>query len=151
FPLPSGAISNPFRITTGPDGNLWFTERDAGQIGQITTAGVLHEFPLSGGGKSPEGITTHPDGNLWFTEAGADQIGRIPPSTTAITEYGTGITPGAAPHAIVTQANSLWFTEKAASNIGRLSPDRSSTTVITSASPSAFGDPVTFTATVAGS
>ncbi len=32
-------------ITTGPDGALWFTEL-IDQIGRITTAGVITEFPI---------------------------------------------------------------------------------------------------------
>ncbi len=35
LPIPT-ANSSPFGITTGPDGNLWFTESSAGQIGRIT-------------------------------------------------------------------------------------------------------------------
>ena len=42
-PPASTADSEPFGITAGPDGNLWFTERRNG-IGRITTAGVVTEF-----------------------------------------------------------------------------------------------------------
>ena len=66
----------PSRITSGPDGNLWFTEAGSpGGIGRITTAGVVTEF-LGGGtpgftaDRVPTGITTGADGNLWFTETG---------------------------------------------------------------------------------
>ena len=34
FSVPSGS---PVGITAGPDGNLWFTELLAGEIGRITT------------------------------------------------------------------------------------------------------------------
>ena len=37
FPVPT-AGSSPFGITTGPDGNLWFTENSANQIGRLTLA-----------------------------------------------------------------------------------------------------------------
>ena len=33
-------------ITTGPDGNLWFTEFGAGKIGRITPSGSITEFPI---------------------------------------------------------------------------------------------------------
>src|SRR5262245_66477187 len=68
FPVPA-AVSNPFGITRGPDGNLWFTESLAGRIGRITPAGVVTEF--SAGitpGSQPAEITAGPDGNPWFTE-----------------------------------------------------------------------------------
>ena len=35
--------ADPFGITAGPDGNLWFTE-SAGRIGRITPSGVVTEF-----------------------------------------------------------------------------------------------------------
>ena len=43
YPVPT-PNSVPTEITSGPDGNLWFTERNAGKIGRITTAGVITEF-----------------------------------------------------------------------------------------------------------
>lgn len=39
FPVPT-AQSGPFGITVGPDGNLWFTENQANQIGQIPPGGA---------------------------------------------------------------------------------------------------------------
>ena len=36
FPVPT-AGSNPWGITAGPDGNLWFTEGNSNQIGRITS------------------------------------------------------------------------------------------------------------------
>jgi DNA-binding beta-propeller fold protein YncE len=113
-------------ITTGPDGNLWFTET-VGNIGRITPTGTISEFPvpfLS----LPIGITTGPDGNLWFIEAltttGSSNIGRITPAGT-ITAFPlpggreiSGITAG--------PDGNLWFTELSVFNsgdkIGRISP-----------------------------
>ena len=36
----------PDRITTGPDGNLWFTEPFNNKIGRVTLSGVITEFAL---------------------------------------------------------------------------------------------------------
>jgi streptogramin lyase len=49
FALP-GQGSQPYRITSGPDGNLWFTEYQGNKIGRITPAGQITEFavPTSG-------------------------------------------------------------------------------------------------------
>src|SRR5260370_40489576 len=44
YPVPSGGSSED--ITTGPDGNVWFTEIAGNKIGKITPAGVITEFPL---------------------------------------------------------------------------------------------------------
>jgi virginiamycin B lyase len=40
FPLPTDGSdgSRPRSIAAGPDGNLWFTEELAGEIGRITTS-----------------------------------------------------------------------------------------------------------------
>jgi len=112
--------SNPWAITAGPDGNLWFTESGVGsKIGRITTAGVLTEFPIPTALSKPTGITAGPDGNLWFTEYYGNKIGRI---TTAgvITEFPiptplsepTGITAG--------PDGNLWVTENYGNKIGRI-------------------------------
>lgn len=80
-----GYACNPTGITTGPDGNLWFTEATGNQIGRMTPAGSVQEFPLpttchnNGSRCDPEGITSGPDGALWFAEAAGNQIGRLSP------------------------------------------------------------------------
>ena len=48
-------------ITTGPDGNLWFS--DSQNIVQMTTAGIATYFPFGG---LTDGPTSCPDGNLWL-------------------------------------------------------------------------------------
>ena len=40
FPVPT-ASSQPSRIASGPDGNLWFTELTGNQIDRITPAGTI--------------------------------------------------------------------------------------------------------------
>src|ERR1700730_2683445 len=72
------AGSYPFGITTGPDGNLWFTEEIGNRIGRITPLGVVTQFSAGiTAGAGPAGITTGPDGNLWFTEVGGDRHRRV--------------------------------------------------------------------------
>jgi virginiamycin B lyase len=113
--------SAPFWITTGPDGNLWFTEKDANKIGRMTPAGVVTgEFPvLTPDPEGPRIITSGPDGNLWFTEEGADKIGQITPSGT-VTEFQVP-TPAATLGGITTGPDgALWFTEITANKIGRI-------------------------------
>ncbi|HLI56184.1 MAG TPA: hypothetical protein VKY26_04020, partial [Actinomycetota bacterium] len=62
------ASSDVVGITTGPDGNLWFTDSGASRIGTITTSGSgLNEFPTNTPNATPEDIVST-GGNLWFTE-----------------------------------------------------------------------------------
>jgi len=78
IPTPS---ANPNRITTGPDGNLWFTELGtfvapgAPKIGRMTPNGHFRQFAIPAGHSRAFDITTGPDGALWFTQTG--EIGRI--------------------------------------------------------------------------
>ncbi len=97
-----GVPNQPWGITTGPDGNLWFTEYgDPGAIGRLNPAthGVTEFRPGLTSNSRPTAITAGPDGNLWFTEtANPGRIGRITPTGT-ITEYTTGLTPNSDPDA----------------------------------------------------
>ena len=70
-------------ITTGPDGALWFTEVNCGQIGRMTTGGLVTDFEIPSVKSRPLGIASGPDGALWFTEAWANKIGRISPNAQA--------------------------------------------------------------------
>jgi virginiamycin B lyase len=113
-------------ITRGPDGALWFTEGSAHQIGQMTPAGSLREFPLAEG-VFLDAITSGSDGALWFTLDG--HLGRIMPTTGVVTEYPlptayvgantvghTGITRG--------PDGAIWFTWGGSrdNGIGRVTP-----------------------------
>src|SRR4051794_32377977 len=56
FSPASGA--QPFNITVGPDGNLWFTElNNPKQIAKITTSGVITEFSVPTAASRPYHIT----------------------------------------------------------------------------------------------
>src|SRR5215470_6575495 len=44
FNIPTTVTSDPFSVTAGPDGALWFTERFANKIGRIDTSGNITEF-----------------------------------------------------------------------------------------------------------
>jgi streptogramin lyase len=61
-----------FHITTGPDGNLWFTDLD--RVGRMTPTGDSQEFVMPG---SINGIAGGPDGNLWITDQTNNIVGRV--------------------------------------------------------------------------
>ena len=111
-------FSEPYGITAGPDGNLWFTEYATSKIGKMTPAGVITEYTLAPTAY-PAGITLGPDGNLWFAESQDDKIGKITPSGV-ITEYPIP-TPGVTPYGITAGPDgNIWFTEWGALNIGKI-------------------------------
>jgi streptogramin lyase len=72
----------PQGITTGPDGNPWFTESavassvppflpaQPGNLGQINpTTHTITELPIPSLGSAPSAMTAGPEGNVWFTES----------------------------------------------------------------------------------
>src|SRR5260370_17068318 len=67
----------PGSITSGPDGNLWFTEimtdqngtPKASKIERITPTVTFSEFSLSSPNTPATPIITEPNANPWFTEA----------------------------------------------------------------------------------
>jgi len=87
------ADAHPFGITAGPDGNVWFTEKNVGKIGRIAPGApnAIDEFS-SGAGSAPEGITTGPDGNLWFTDG--NKVGKMTPAGVPTIYNGFGIIGG---------------------------------------------------------
>jgi virginiamycin B lyase len=127
FPIP-GQSADSFswngsaHITTGPDGNLWFTDSGNNQIDRVTPQGQITPFTLPGSDDpSPDGIVAGPDGNLWFTESGVDRIGRISPTGT-ITEFETP-TADSNPTAIAVGSDgNLWFAESGTNDIGKITP-----------------------------
>jgi len=123
-------------ITTGPDGNLWFTlgafPRPSSSrppfygaaIARVTPAGEVTVFPLADESSGPNGIITGPDGNLWFAEFHAQKIGRSTP-TGQITEFPlpSGIPQDAGPHEITAGPDgNLWFTIPGANKVARITP-----------------------------
>lgn len=135
YALPRG--SEPFRITSGPAGDLWFSEEGTEKIGRITPAGVITEYALE---HDPVGVAAGPDGNLWFADLSDSKIGRITTSGT-ITEYPLpsesepdGITAG--------PDGNLWFTDSLTSKVGKIT----TTGQITEYALPKGSDPVTITA-----
>jgi virginiamycin B lyase len=111
FPTPT-ALSGPWMITPGPDGNLWFTERgtvtnDVHKIARATLPGQITEFDLPDGSQ-PWGITAGPDGALWFTDFSAQMIGRITTDGT-VSEFPLAMA-GAPVSIIAGPDGNLWFT-----------------------------------------
>ena len=84
--FPATTSSRGESITAGADGNVWFNEDLVGPstvIGQMTPAGTLTEFPITGDANY---LLAGPDGAIWFSDDVNNAIGRISTSG-AITEY----------------------------------------------------------------
>jgi RHS repeat-associated protein len=104
----------PWGITAGPDGNLWFANLLASKIGKITTAGAITEYAA---GTFPCGIATGSDKNLWFTGCLSTKISKM---TTAgvVTPY--TVPTGAAWGITAGPDERLWYTNYSANKIGKI-------------------------------
>jgi streptogramin lyase len=119
FPLPGGTARD---ITSGPDGNLWYTNFTANKVGKLVPAtAVATEFFAPG---NPTNITTADANSLWYTQGSGNAIARI--ATTGATPTHTALPQ--------TQANSTnaitrggdgngWFTEGTAGRVGFITPN----------------------------
>ncbi|HXB64004.1 MAG TPA: S8 family serine peptidase [Solirubrobacteraceae bacterium] len=112
--------SGPYRgITTGPDGNLWFTDAFSSKIGKVTTSGTITEYALPKG-SYPYGIAAGPEDSLWFAERESSKIGKI---TTAgkVTEYSLPL--GSEPSGITEGPDgNMWFTDTWFGKVGKITP-----------------------------
>jgi len=110
--------TNPSFITTGPDGNLWFTGNNV--IGRMETRGkhTVTIFPVPLAQSILVGITTGPDGNMWFTDY-FGHVGRIlTHGSNTITIFNT---PGTGAQQIIAGPDgALWFGEYDTGRIGRI-------------------------------
>jgi streptogramin lyase len=134
FSVPNPGVSVA-AITTGPDGNLWFTETDGpdpaqhkiGRKSALNAADIV-EFPAGATASSLGGIVAGTDGNLWFAKTSANQIARFNIATQEVTEFPLP-TADAQPLGMVTGPDGkIWFTEFNAGRIGRIDPATSAVT-----------------------
>ena len=140
FPIPTSG-SGPQDIAAGPDGNLWFTEQAANQIGRITTTGIVADFPIPTANSLPQGIAAGPDGNLWFTEQAANQIARMTTSGV-VTEFVIPTTNSNPWYIAAGPDGNLWFTEYFGRKVGRIT----TAGVITEFAVATTGNPFDITA-----
>jgi streptogramin lyase len=113
-------------ITSGPDGNTWFTEENNNAVGRVTPGAVITEFTAGFPTGSPRGIVTGPDGNLWVAQAGGyGAIARVSKAGD-VTEFPVP-TAGEPNDIAVGPDGNLWYVDPEANVIGRITPSGSIT------------------------
>lgn len=112
-----GGYGNPYGITTGPDGNIWFSDQDESTVFAFSpsTDAQVNAYPLSG--EDLYDLTTGSDGAVWVTDQENGGADRITPAGI-ITQYPySGL-----PQGIISGADStLWIAENASGDIWNLS------------------------------
>jgi virginiamycin B lyase len=73
----------PNGLAVGRDGNIWFAEFAANQVGRLNpTNWAVAEFIAPSTNAGVSFIASGLDGNIWFTEFGTNNIGVLAPSPT---------------------------------------------------------------------
>jgi streptogramin lyase len=116
-PNPPGGTCQPGGITTGPDGNVWFTEENGNRIGRVNPGGSITEFQLASGSSPVEIVSA--GGALWFTQLGRNKIGTIT-TAGAVTEYPSSNLDAPADGITVGPDGHLWFTEFSTAGTSRI-------------------------------
>jgi virginiamycin B lyase len=129
FPLPTSAGANG--ITTGPEGDLWFTttgQAGGNLIGQISTAGVITMMDLTnpstptgppnvplGGDNAPKSA-----GRSLIAQRDVSAIATIDPAVLSQRIYRPPTASAATAQITVAQDGTIWFTEAAGSQIAHI-------------------------------
>jgi streptogramin lyase len=64
--IPTGGAS-PFGVTLGPDKRMWFAEFNTGNVGAVTSACKVTEYPLGFSPSDSIEIKVGSDNNLWMS------------------------------------------------------------------------------------
>lgn len=90
YPVPTSAATLR-RITTAPDGSMWFVERDANRIGRITTSGAITEINLptqTSEGNWVKDLDVDSAGNVWVVWDQGRKVTRYDPGANSAHTWG---------------------------------------------------------------
>jgi virginiamycin B lyase len=82
YPVPAG--SRPHDVAPAPNGGVWYTAQESGELGWLNPAtGETRQVAL-GSGSAPHGVIVGPDGAPWITDGGLNAIVRVDPATEEV-------------------------------------------------------------------
>ncbi len=82
YPVPAG--SHPHDVAPAPDGSVWYTAQQSGELGRLDPlTGQTHHIPL-GPASAPHGVIVGPDGAAWVTDSGLNAIVRVDPDSETV-------------------------------------------------------------------
>jgi virginiamycin B lyase len=104
-------------IVTGPDRNLWVTDRAANKVFRVTISGTVNAYAMPTPSSGPSSITVGPDGNFWITESYAGKLARLTPSGV-FTEFKLPVADDEPVSIVAGPDGNLWVTERGRSGGG---------------------------------
>jgi virginiamycin B lyase len=87
-----------YGITSGPDGNIWFGDRQLGSLNPASDA--ITQFPVP----AMHGITSSPDGNLWLVSGSDIIVATLATSTLVVTQQPPASVSAGGPFGLTVQA-----------------------------------------------
>ncbi|HEX5310001.1 MAG TPA: RHS repeat-associated core domain-containing protein [Solirubrobacteraceae bacterium] len=117
----------PHDMTTGPGGQIWFTDECNGELDSISESGEVvpyyYGFPAYA---CPTDVATGPDGNLWVTDECLNRVYRVTTSGSVTAEYWLPVKSN--PRGIVAGPDgNLWFVDTGDSKITSMTTSGSTT------------------------
>jgi streptogramin lyase len=127
YAIPKGPVGNvtPHMIVAAPDGNIWWSEGEAGRIARLTVAqakpgttqGVTeytYDKPCVTCNSHASGISIDHSGNIWFDDSLQGIFGSLPLSGNGHLSLYTAPTSYSHPHdgLQIDASNRLWFGEE---------------------------------------
>jgi phospholipase C len=88
----AGALSDPFGVAAGANGNVWVADRASGRVSEFTpSGGLVTVFGGHGPGalSQPDGIAIGADGNIWVSDTGRDRIVEFSPHGAELASFGS--------------------------------------------------------------
>jgi streptogramin lyase len=129
--LASGTNGSPTQLTDGLNGNIWFTEPNANDVGVFspTTHSVSAQLPATAAKLDPQGIVTTLGASpaVWFTMSAEGQLGKFttsaPSTPTIYNESYAPPTPAyQAPAGVTTVGTDVWIAVPGVNSLEDFSP-----------------------------
>ena len=105
--------AQPWGITTGSDGNIWFSEAGNQRVGRITPQGTVTEFPATT--MWVRDLCPGPDGEIWIAIAGNGHLGHM--STTGVASQVTYVN---GQYCTTGPDGNMWYSVLSSNQIARI-------------------------------
>ncbi len=117
FPLATPE-SKPCGVMVDGEGQLWFSQRNAGKIGRILEDGTIEEFSVGNNFSGPFIMVADKVGDIWFSQLFSGEIGRFDRKTRTFEHFDLpGEDTYPAGIALDSKGN-LWYAQQANDRIG---------------------------------
>ena len=113
--------SGPEAIISAPNQVFWFTEYNAGRIGELFGQnGTIHDFKANSTGVTPDSLAMDGQGRIWFSDPGQGAIWMFNPNNLVFRRFNTTSASSFPLSIFIDQSNNTWFTEATTDKIGEI-------------------------------